>query len=856
MRGRPPFPFSERGSMGERIYIDRDWTYAGEFSADMVFHPMTGGEKVSLPHSTAITPLHYFVEHIYQKVAGYQRIIFGEEAFAGKDVYITFEGAAHEATVYLNGKELFVHRNGYTAFTILLSDLKIGEDNLLTVKLDSRESLNQPPFGFVIDYMTYGGLYRDVYLTVKNPVHMDSLFYKPIFTVAPDTSSITKKGLSELTLPATLATEIDLSEEAKKAASGRKVSVRQYLNGNLISDQPLEKDGKTRTICGNVRVWDVADPFLYKVRTELLCDGEVVDSDETELGFRTAEFRADGFFLNGRYLKLRGLNRHQSYPYAGYAMPESMQRYDAYILKEELGLNAVRTSHYPQSQDFISECDRRGLLVFTEIPGWQHIGDRTWKDIAVENVTEMVTQYRNHPSIILWGVRINESADDDEFYERTNAVAHAADPTRPTGGVRCHKKMSFLEDVYTYNDFSHSGNNPGCEPKKNVTPDVSRPYLISEYNGHMFPTKSYDPEEHVLSHTLRHARVLDTVMENPDIAGSFGWCMFDYNTHKDFGSGDRICYHGVLDMFRNPKGAAYVYAAQAQRSPVLYITSSMDIGEHPASVRGDIYIITNADSVRMYKNDHLIKEYFPTDSPYKSLKHGPIPVDDLIGDVMLEREGFSKRQNELVKACLNETAIHGYGVTPRLAAMAAQLMTLYHMKISDATDLYQKYIGDWGGKASVYRFDAVKNGRVVKSVTKTPMTRMHMEAEQSAEGLTEGRTYDVMEVRVKACDEYGNVLPFMNDALKISCDGPVELIGPHITSFSGGMTGFYVKSAGIEGKARITLSTENCPEMVLELPVTVVQDENNVKQKLSSEPASTADSLDTDSPAEQAEEEA
>ena len=125
--------------MGERIYIDRDWTYAGEFSADMVFHPMTGGEKVSLPHSTAITPLHYFDEHIYQKVAGYQRIIFGEEAFAGKDVYITFEGAAHEATVYLNGKELFVHRNGYTAFTILLSDLKIGEDNLLTVKLDDVE---------------------------------------------------------------------------------------------------------------------------------------------------------------------------------------------------------------------------------------------------------------------------------------------------------------------------------------------------------------------------------------------------------------------------------------------------------------------------------------------------------------------------------------------------------------------------------------------------------------------------------------------------------------------------------------------------------------------------------------------
>lgn len=805
--------------MGKRIYMDRGWTYADTFAAGMVFEPMTSGEEVSLPHSTAITPLHYFDESAYQKVCCYQRTIFGEEDFTGKDVSITFEGAGHEATVYLNGEQLFTHRNGYTAFTVPLKKLKIGEDNLLTVRLDSRESLNQPPFGFVIDYMTYGGLYRDVYLTVQDPVHMEDIFYKPVFTVEPDTSRITKKGLMELSLPARLTTDIRLSAEAKKAAADRRLSVRQFLDDRLISFQPLYSDGRTETICGDVKVWDVVNPALYTVRTELLLDGEVVDSDEQEIGFRTAVFKKDGFYLNGRYLKIRGLNRHQSYPYTGYAMPESMQRYDAYILKEELGLNAVRTSHYPQSQDFISECDRRGLLVFTEIPGWQHIGDGEWKDIAVANVTEMVEQYRNHPSIILWGVRINESPDDDEFYARTNAAARAADPTRQTGGVRCNKKMSLLEDVYTYNDFSHSGANDGCEPKASVTPDMEKAYFISEYNGHMFPTKAFDPEEHILSHILRHAKVLDSVAGQADICGSFGWCMFDYNTHKDFGSGDRICYHGVMDMFRNPKGAAFVYAAQASRQDVLYITSTMDIGEHPASVRGDIYIITNADSVRMYKNDRLIKEYFPTDSPYKNLRHGPIPVDDLIGDAMIEGEGFSKRQNELVKICLNETAIHGYRITPKVAKAAAVLMAIYHMDMGAATDLYQKYIGDWGGKASVYRFDAVKNGRVVKSVTKTPMTRMHLEAEQSSENLNEGRTYDVMEVRVKACDEYGNVLPFMNDALRIACDGPIELIGPHTTAFSGGMTGFYVKSAGIAGHATITLSAEGVQDMVLEFEV-------------------------------------
>ena len=173
---------------------------------------------------------------------------------------------------------------------------------------------------------------------------------------------------------------------------------------------------------------------------------------------------------------------------------------------------------------------------------------------------DMVKQYRNHTSIILWGVRINESQDDDAFYRRTNAAAHEFDDSRPTGGVRANRKSSLLEDVYTYNDFVHDGKAKGCEPKKNVTSDMEKPYLISEYNGHMYPTKTFDWEEHRAEHALRHANVLDAVAAEEDIAGCFGWCMFDYNTHKDFGSGDRICYHGVMDMFRNPKLAAAVYA--------------------------------------------------------------------------------------------------------------------------------------------------------------------------------------------------------------------------------------------------------------------------------------------------------
>ena len=197
--------------------------------------------------------------------------------------------------------------------------------------------------------------------------------------------------------------------------------------------------------------------------------------------------------------------------------------------------------------------------MFTEIPGWQHIGGEAWKQQAVENTREMVRQYRNHPSIILWGVRINESRDDDELYRLTNAVAREEDPSRATSGVRNFEKSSLLEDVYAYNDFSHTGSNPGCKAKKAVMPDKKKALIITEHNGHMFPAKAFDSWEKRQEHALRHLRVQNDAAADGDHAGCFGWCMFDYATHKDFSSGDRVCYHGVMDAFRNPKLAAYAY---------------------------------------------------------------------------------------------------------------------------------------------------------------------------------------------------------------------------------------------------------------------------------------------------------
>lgn len=794
--------------MRNTISFNFDWEFSRDF--DERFQYGEGiFQSVHLPHTVAETPFHYFDESIYRMTAGYRRWLRLPQGTRDKRIFLIVEAAAHYAEVFLNGKKICEHKGGYTAFEAELTGLlSEDEDALLCIKVDSKESLNIPPFGKVIDYMTYGGLYRGVRLEIREPSYIKSLFAVPI---VPRIVSLPADPDKELIESIRFDTQINCHTQTVNG-DGCEIchALYEYKSDTLIA----EGCGKKLNVEG-VRLWDVLSPTLYTLKTRLIRDGVVLDEIETAVGFRRARFQKAGFFLNGRILKITGLNRHQSYPYVGYAMPKSIQRFDAEILKNELGLNAVRTSHYPQSQHFIDRCDELGLMVFTEIPGWQHLGDREWKNTAVEMTKEMVRQYRNHPSVILWGVRINESPDDDALYTRTNSWARKLDYTRQTGGVRYIKKSSLLEDVYTYNDFSHTGKNAGCEDKRKITSDTEKPYLISEYNGHMYPTKSFDNEEIRTEHALRHANVLDAVASHRNISGSFGWCFADYNTHRDFGSGDRICYHGVCDMFRNHKLAAAVYAVRQDEIPILEVSSSMDIGEHPASVRGSIYLLTNADSVRFYKNDTFIREYTHQDSSFTHLFRPPIEITDFIGDRIKEGEDFSPLQEQYVKELLNYAARFGMNdLSIDLKRKAAHLMLKYKMTFEDAYRLYGKYIENWGDEAALYRFEAVKGGKVIKTVIKEPFSSIHLTASVSADKLTIGESYDVAAIRIRAADQNGNVLPLFSGPVSITTEGPIELIGPHTVTLCGGMGGSYIRTLS-PGEAKVTIKTSGAEDVVL-----------------------------------------
>ena len=692
-------------------------------------------EAVRLPHTVKELPLHGIDHKDYQMISGYRKRFRLPEGSEGKRFFLVFGAAAHIATVYVNGKELLTHRNGYNAFRVEFTDAAYTDrENLVTVRLDSTENKEIPPFGYVIDYLTYGGLYRPAYLEITERDRIDDVFVR---SVNEDTAKVT------VTVDA---------ENAEKANEVRLTVLGE--EGKVISEKSGCAGEDILLKCPGVRLWCPEDPVLYTLRVAI--PGK--DMREVSFGFRRAEFRSDGFYLNGRKIFLRGLNRHQSWPYVGYAAPGSMQIEDARIAKEELGLTAIRTSHYPQSHYFIEACDRMGLLVFTEIPGWQHLGDEGWKAQAAENVREMIREYRNHPSIILWGVRINESLDDDELYAVTNRIAHEMDDSRATSGVRYLEKSNLLEDVYAYNDFTHTGDNPGARNKKDVTTDVNKAFLISEHNGHMFPTKSFDNWERRQEHALRHARVLNDSLIDGEHAGCFGWCMFDYPTHRDFGSGDRMCYHGVMDAFRNPKTAASVYSSQQDETPVLEISSSMDIGDYPGGAIGNIWAFTNADQVRLSWKDSSMEDfrYLWTceDKPFDMLWHSPISIEDPITHT-------------------------------------------------------------WGGEASVWKFEAIKDGKVTAERIIGGSGPYMLSARPSSLVLTEKDTWDMAAVRVRITDSYGNTCPYMQLPVKFVLTGDAELIGPDVVTAEGGMCGTYIRTTGREGKAELIIRCDGMEDVRL-----------------------------------------
>ena len=638
----PVFAEERERSRREVLPLNRNWRYhpSKVEGAHLATFNDASFESVVIPHTNVSLPWHSFDDKTYEFVSTYRRRFRYPPAAKGNRVFVDFEGAMTASTVWINGIPLGEYKGGFTPFSFELTEhLHSEKENILVVQVDSTERADIPPFGHEIDYLTFGGIYREVSLRIVPSTYIDNIFARTKDVLTSPSVEV-DCFLAGHTTDGSHTIQVELRDGDRVVAKGdgpakltgspdpnaaMNPTTSAAVSASTQTPTDPARNTITLTSLGDVKLWDIQHPNLYTVHVRLLSSGKVIDEDSRRVGFREATFTDQGFSLNGKIVKLRGLDRHQTFPFVGQAMPARVQRKDADILRKGLHCNIVRTSHYPQSRHFLDRCDEIGLLVLEEIPGWQHIGPEPWQQISVDNVGRMIRRDWNHPSIILWGVRINESRDNHDFYTRTNALARALDTTRQTGGIRYFQESEFLEDVFTMNDF-------GFPLKK---PNHPR-YLNTEFVGHTFPTKTTDDDERQREHTLRHARIHNQLASDPQYAGGIGWCAFDYNTHSNFGAGDRICYHGVTDMFREPKPAAGFYKSQCDPSEEIVLEPAFHWANSDESVGFTKAVVcSNCDHLKFYIRERsldsnpwkLVAELDPETTEFNHLTYPPFVLD-------------------------------------------------------------------------------------------------------------------------------------------------------------------------------------------------------------------------------------
>jgi beta-galactosidase len=775
----------EQIAHGRAIHpLNRNWRYHPEkvAGAESPSFDDSKFEHIVIPHSNIPVPWHSFDDKDYEFISTYRRRFKFPKGAEGKRVFVDFEGVMTASTVWINGVLLGDYRGGFTPFSFELTEhLHRDSENVLVVQVDSTERADIPPFGNEIDYMTFGGIYREVALRVVPQTYIDNIYAQPQGVLTANPSLIVNCFLAgnvaqdgSLTIEAELRNAGDVVAKGTKTVGGvasttdSSTGLDPYSDAAVYASTETVKDpsryGVSLTELGQVQLWNLEQPHLYTVHARLVKSGQTIDEDSRRIGFREAEFTDHGFSLNGKVIKLRGLDRHQTFPFVGQAMPARVQRKDADILRKGLHCNIVRTSHYPQSRHFLDRCDEIGLLVLEEIPGWQHIGNEKWKQVAIDNVGRMIRRDWNHPSIVLWGVRINESLDDHDFYMRTNALAHALDESRQTGGIRYFQESEFLEDVFTMNDF-------GFPLKK---PNHPR-YLNTEFVGHTFPTKTTDDNERQREHTLRHARIHNQLASDPQYAGGIGWCAFDYNTHANFGSGDRICYHGVTDIFREPKAAAGFYKSQCDPAEEIVLEPAFHWARGDESIGFTKAVIcSNCDHIKIFARAESIEnnswvplaELDPDRTEFNHLKYAPFVLD------------------------------------------------------MQKLDLRKFRVG-WGD----LRIDGYIDGKQVvsRSVSGSGVDRKFALVADDHELMADGA--DTTRVVVRVTDEFGAPRTFANDPVSFTVEGQGTLIGDNPFALVGGTCAVWIRAGVAPGTVRLTAKHPRLGKQTVEIKLTAVPTE-------------------------------
>ncbi len=621
----------------ETISLNAHWRFMfNKMPDDRVYrrdYDDTWWTDVCLPHTVNIEPHDVLLPA--QGQCWYRRRLFVDEALRGKLLYLTFEGAMQEADVYINGERVCSHAGGYLPFVVdITACVTYGADNSIAVYLQNLDNPDIPPgkSSNKLDFQYFGGLYRNVYLTVCDKLHItdpilrnkvaDGGIFVRYETVSEDSAdvlvSVNVQNEHPVEHTATLAITL-LDREGG-------VVLRQTHPITIASGR--DTTVRTRMTVLQPRLWSPADPYLYSLRAEIVAEGGVVDAAWESIGIRHIRFTREGFFLNGERCRLTGANRHQSFPHLGNAVSDEAHAREMQLLKDG-GFNFLRLCHYPQSPAVYDACDRLGILVLNCTPGWQWCREQgPFRARAYRNIREMVRRDRNHPCVILWEVSLNEtgatekhmwndtwSGADDDFMHYCHLIAHeeyVGNQMVTSGDTTGREDPVFVGyDV----PYCHEG-----QPAAFESGEAEKPFLVREYGdfryGFHFSTTRRERKHGasaMLHSAWNFAHAHNANQGRAGIVGDAIWVGIDYTRPYFFP--EPICAAGVLDIFRVPKFAYYYFASQQNEHPVLFIAD--DWAEH--SDKQKVVVFSNCEQVELRVGGRTVACQRPDngeDTPY------------------------------------------------------------------------------------------------------------------------------------------------------------------------------------------------------------------------------------------------
>jgi len=516
-------------------------------------------EQIFLPHTWNAHDGSDEIAGYFRGLGWYRKhFVLGEE-LRGKRIFLEFEGVNQVSEFWLNGRKVGEHKGGYTSFELdVTAAARFGAaGNVLAVKVSN---LYDPNIGPTIktDLTFYGGIYRDAWLRVSEPVYLAALYWR---TPSVSDWSATVELYAAIGNPEGRAGNYRLDYEVVDADGA--VAAR----GTAPVERGAVNEGRIQI--ANPKLWSPDSPHRYRVRASLREGERVWDSLEIPLGLRWFGFDADrGFSLNGKRLQLQGTTWHQSYPGMGDALPNSRHALDMLGIRE-MGCNFFRTSHYPHDPAVIEACDRLGILVLEELFVGEEV-ENTPEYFAIQAQTakEMIERDRNNPSVILWGLS-GEVDDPEKSVEVVTKILQRYRELDPSRLVTMHDPRAegvkkALDVVGLYGTFEHDDRDHVEFP--------ARKYLIEEYSAAEIGRGVYSmgptSEE---AGCIEHEKFLAQVNLRPWIAGSVLWHQLDYDGEEYDSVMPHVLPFGMADSWRIPKDVYFFYQSQWSAKPMLHI---------------------------------------------------------------------------------------------------------------------------------------------------------------------------------------------------------------------------------------------------------------------------------------------